>query len=620
MKFRGNHEFTGYVSSKNVIVETDVKAATLTTPKFVIDANGSSAKNSPIRDVLTPISNTDAANKEYVDLTRVKVTMRETTPDFAGETISGKDGDILLVGTPPGRIQISDLRVYGKPVSDLDSDGTNIYALVQDANNSVAVSSDGGFSWKYQSSTFSNAENAKFGFKYLSTSGDKLFAWREYMSPTHKPLVSSDNGVSWSELEWFGGPPYDAENTKWLPARRSRGVSTDIYFVNMTPTPASASVMIYRYKDAFSGVLPQPMPGVTMNTPAVSAASHGERCLIISAAGEVLRRWEDTRTTRFDKGGTLPQAGVLWSDIVAIDQDTFIACAGSGVTQPTWCYTTNFGSSWQIMTTAGTAPNFKGIHYNTTNNTIVTLGDKVAYIGTGTFPNITWVKTGNYSQTATQSVTPFGIGFVAASAANDIFIYGAGPNWVNQSNGGFTELYFNKDQSWPKYIPEFDDANYLKLSGGKMNGTIVMSETARLVGISATPLQNDEAVSKAYVDALLDKQAKTMLSQNKTVHGSLFSIYNEVECIKMTIMAKDADTTKAGRYYSEVVMVLDPKNTKANGAIKPEYTEYAVISTGDLQVTDIAITDLFAPFGNATLSVTTNRNTDVTIIYQIIDF
>lgn len=66
MKFRGNQEFTGYVGAKNIVSETDVASATITTPKFIVDAHGSSAKGSNIRDVLTPVSPTDAANKQYV--------------------------------------------------------------------------------------------------------------------------------------------------------------------------------------------------------------------------------------------------------------------------------------------------------------------------------------------------------------------------------------------------------------------------------------------------------------------------------------------------------------------------------------------------------------------------
>lgn len=624
MKFRGNYQVSGEVVGTDVRATTKLSGARLEAGKLVATSEFVSVNDVRINKVAAPTASTDAANKEYVDGNRVKVTMRSTTPNFASEAIAGKDGDILLVGTAPGPIAMNDIRVYNSAVTDIDSDGTNIYAIMKDTNNSFMVSEDGGFSWKHQSYAFENADS-KFAFKYMSTVGDKIYLWREYMSPDHPGVISTDQGKTWRTHDWLGGPYYDRENTKWLPARRTRGVSDSVFVVNTTSAASATSVPMYEVRDAWgAGALPLPAPGITVNTTLVSAASYGRQCIAISSAGEVLRKHDtdvNPNIQRFSKGGTLPQAGVLWSDIVAITATTYIACAQSGTTQPTWCYTTDFGATWQLMNITGANPNFTGIHYNPTTRKLVTVGDGVAYIGdVNNFPTINWVKTNNFNQLTTQSITPYADGFVVASSYNKISIYNSGNDWINRSNGGFTELYFNKDSSWPKYIPEFDDANYLKLSGGSMSGNIVMSEAARIVGVPAHPLQDDEVASKAYVDSLMDLQAKRFTSEKQTKHNNLVSIYNEVECIKITLIAKDADDTKAGRYYSEVVMVLDPKNTNPNGSIKPEYTEYAVISTGGLEVTDIAIADLFAPFGNTTLSVTTNRLSNLTVIYEIIDF
>lgn len=572
---------------------------------------------------MRPTSNT-------LDEARIKITMLSETPDFEGNPPEGKEGDVITVGQAPGRIQVSDPRVYNKPISDLDSTGPVVFAVVQDANNSIVASYDRGFSWEYLSSAFPTAD-PKYSFKYMSTLGSTLYLWRDYMDAAHPPVVSNDNGRSWGDMPWIESQTYNKATTKWLPARRNRNGGMAVYLVNISASNEAAKVYSYNPDEGFEAK-PETVT-VTYNTVPVSAASYGTRMLMISAAGEVVRRHDNLDSTRWSKGGTLPQAGVLWADIVSINKNTFVACAASGTATPTLAYTTNFGQTWTLMTipaTSGTSPILKGIHCNTDEELLVVLGEKTAFVGQcSDFPTVHWLQSPTYDQVATQSVTSISDGFVAASSTISIYTFQVNrdsheiPDWKSSVGGNIKELYFKRDTKWVPYSPDLKSEDYLLKSGGTITGIIDIGGGGGISGLP-DPTDDSHPVPYGMVKKISRSLPRKGSIKKQTVFDKAIEFGQYVEVLKVTIAARTSPTgdffdgtSPAGRYYSEIVIVTDTADL-VNGKVQPKLTEYAVISTGGLQL-DVKIDPVTQFTQDVNVTFTANKQCNLDFYVSTLD-
>lgn len=621
MKFRGDYTIVGKMTSIDVLSPKATIDEIVATKKFTASASAVVDMGAnPIKKVGAPVDAADAATKKFVEDTSIAVTVREVLPNFGSESITSKNNDMLLVGNAPGQIACADSRVANTPISDIECSltGPTVYAVVQDALNSIIVSKDGGRIWTFLASlpagfvNDSSKTDKEFNFFYVTaTSTDKMVAWRKRINATAQPSLSIDGGKTWSLIAVPDVANIPAA-ARWIPARLSKPGAGPLFMVNNTT--ANTTHFIYRF-DTITSAMVKETVSVTPNSAVVSAASFGDRLVMITSAGQTVVR---SAANNYVIAGTLPQTGVTWSDIVALDEDTWIACSGANASKSYVAISTNYGSSWVQKEVSSSNISLSGINYNPqagTDGTVVVTGNAAAYVSTD--KGTTWTATGNYKIPASQSVTPVGAGFVAASTTANFEIMYDGKDWINSIEGIYSDMFFKTSSGWSKYVPNFNGDDYLQRSGGTVTGQIKLTGGGSITGIQM-PSAPTDAASKDYVDKKLQNASRRGVSTAPgTTFNNMVRISQKIETVKLTIVAKGTDGTKAGRYYSEMVIVIDPLNL-VGGKIQAESTEFAVISTGDLQITTsiptIATSD---PYIN--VSFTANRSSNLEVIVEIVD-
>lgn len=620
MKFRGNYSIIGTLDTKDLeSPKGQIEDFVVGTSVVVNKGSLVDMKTNQVKNVGSPTEDFDAVPKKFLVDSLMNVNIRNVLPDFSTEVIPGKDNDLLLVGNAPGQIVCADPKVAGKAISDIEcalTDGT-VYAMVQDALNSVIVSKDGGRIWTYLASLPGGLPSdpalldSTFNFHYMSsTSNKKLVAWRKKMSASARPAMSKDGGKTWNAVTMpdIATVPATAE---WIPARLTKPADGPVFLVNTTTN--NKTHFIYKY-DTITETATRETVSVTPTSKVVSAASDGERLIMITSAGETLVR---NGNNLYALGGTLPQTGVVWNDIVATGDGLWIACSGAGGTKSYIATSTNYGASWTGKEVSSANVSLSGINFNRNagpNGTIIVTGANTALVSTD--GAVTWKGTVNYKIPSSQNITPVGAGFIVASNTSNFEIIYDGLNWISVIDGVYSDIFFKTPTGWSKYVPNFNGDAYLERAGGILTGTVSLTGAAKITGIQM-PVAPTDVASKDYVDKKTQGQSRRGIMPSATAFNAAVRITPTIETVKLTIVGKGTDAAKAGRYYSEMVIVIDPLNLVSD-KIQAESTEYAVISTGDLQLT-ASIPSVAKNAQYIDVSFTANRACTLEVIVEIID-
>ena len=524
MKFRGDYTVVGKMTSKEVVTpKITIDNMTVNKAFTLASSVTTDMGSNPLKKLGAPVDAADAATKQFVEDTSIAVTVREEIPDFTTDVIPSKPNDLLLVGHAPGPIQCSDARVTNKNIFDIDCSLTNtvVYALVQDSTNALISSTDGGKTWSYVKKMLADfgdpgSTNDANKFKYITaTSDNRLVAFRGKMEMFGLPASSIDRGKTWS--------PISVQNLdrmasiEWLPARLSKPSSGPIFLTNTTAD--ISQFLVLTYNSTLNQLSPETIDAAAKPSGrVVSAASYGDILVIITSAGETVVR---TAQNNYIRGGNLPQTGVVWNDVVAIDANTWVACSGTGLSKSYVAISTNQGASWTQKEVSASNISLTGIHYNVkagAQGTLIVTGQNATYISTD--KGTTWVRTENYKIPASQNVTPVGTGFIAASTTGNFEILYSGKTWVSDIEGEYSDMFYKTPSGWAKYTPGFNGEDYLPLSGGTVTGQIKLASSGSITGVCA-PTLPDDAAPKSYVDGEVTKAIATTKTEGDKAYLKL---------------------------------------------------------------------------------------------------
>lgn len=557
MIFRGSYEVTRKLKGKDLEVTNLalLNSATIDGTLSVASGNVVNVNHNVVTQVGSPVNDTDASTKKYVDDAVRHMYTGIAVPD---EEL-GDNEDVYLRGTTGGKRRLTG--IPGVTVTDISSDHSTIIASTDSGTGAYYTSVDNGISWQI-GQAIGDANTQRH---VVSVGPGKFLISRKQIGTgMTAPLWTHDSGRTWSHGNVVAQTPSNITTTVW-----DKDNANDTILLlpeNGKPIYSLDAGVTWALSDAPTG-------NYVMG-------SMFSNVVVIATADGTTYRSTDAGVT-FTAQGALPAVSLNYRVMAALDLNEFIA-AGTGNDSDKMAFTTNAGQSWTLKEVSTTRLEVIDLSVNRITGVIVSAGT-TGIVGVSSFNTPDHWTPGHIDDAAhiNQDIDSHGGGFVGVS-------YGPVPviaktdhsiTWNTVEPAGFNELYAKFGDEWvvlDVLQRNESDSLYLSARGGIVNGNVGLNNH-KMTGV-ASPTNPQDAANKQYVDSTLATTSGVFIDADVgTSEVVVDTVSKDIETFKYQLSAKKGNH----RYYSEI-------NVIANGVDNPVSAEYAVMSIGGLDV-DVSV-------------------------------